>query len=48
MWALSSRVLGDSDINPGTSNVNIDSVDFEEGNKASEEDGISNLENDMS
>jgi hypothetical protein len=47
-WALSSRVLGDNDIDPGTSNVNIDGVDFEEGNKDSEEDGISNLENDMS
>ena len=46
-WAPSSGVLGGNDVNPGTSKVNIDGADFEEGSSDSEY-GISNLDTDMS
>jgi hypothetical protein len=48
VWAPSLGVLGGNDVNPDTSNVNINGVDLEEGNNDLEKDGIPNLENDMS
>ena len=46
--APSSGVLGGNDVDPGTSNANIDHAGFEEGSGDSEEDGISNFQTDMS
>jgi hypothetical protein len=48
VWAPLLGVLGGNDVNPDTSNVNINGVDLEEGNNDLEKDGIPNLENDMS
>jgi hypothetical protein len=48
VWAPSLGVLGGNDVNPDTSNFNINGVDLEEGNNDLEKDGIPNLENDMS
>ncbi|KAL9353427.1 hypothetical protein Peur_056107 [Populus x canadensis] len=48
VWAPSSGVLGGNDVDLDISNVNIDGVDLDEGSGDSEEDGILNLENDMS
>ena len=47
-WDPLSGVLGGNDVDPDISNVNIDGADLEEGSDDSEEDGFSNLENDMS
>ncbi|XP_073260912.1 uncharacterized protein [Populus alba] len=47
-WVPSSGVLGGNDVNPGTSKVNIDGVDFKEGSGDSEEDEIPNLDTNMS
>ncbi|XP_024450795.1 uncharacterized protein LOC112326555 [Populus trichocarpa] len=47
-WAPSSGVLSGTDVDPDTSNVNIDGVDLKEGCGDSKEDEIPNLDNDMS
>ena len=47
-WAPSSGVLSGTDVDPDTSNVNIDGVDLKEACGDSKEDEIPNLDNDMS
>jgi hypothetical protein len=47
-WVPSSGVLGGNDVDPGTSNANIDRTGFEKGSGDSEEDGIPNFQTDMS
>jgi len=48
VWASSLGVLGGTDVDLGTSNVNIDGADLEEGCSDLEEDGIPNLKNGKS
>jgi len=47
-WAPSSGVPGGNDVDPDTSNANIDHAGLEEGSGDSEEDGIPDFQTDMS
>uniref|UniRef100_A0A6N2MGN6 Uncharacterized protein n=1 Tax=Salix viminalis TaxID=40686 RepID=A0A6N2MGN6_SALVM len=48
VWAPSSRVLGDNEVDLETINANIDRVDLEEGSSDLVEDRISNFSNGIS